>query len=138
MAQLSTHLIFDGRCEEAFRYYEKCLGGKITFLSKWGEHPGAAENMPACWGEKVLHATLTVGERALAGADAPPPHYSKPQGFYVIFETSEPAEAERVFNALAEGGTVQMPMQETFWALRYGSAIDRFGIPWEINCGKPA
>jgi PhnB protein len=82
-------------------------------------------------------ATLNVGDQSLSGADSPPEHYKKPQGFYVMLDVAEPSEADRVFNALAENGAVQMPIQETFWASRYGAVVDRFGIPWEINCGKP-
>jgi PhnB protein len=136
--QASTHVVFDGRCEEAFRFYEKSLKAKIAFMMKWGEAPGSAEHAPPGWSSKIIHASLTIGDSSIAGADSPPEHYKKPQGFYVTLSVNEPAEAERVFGALADGGTIQMPIQETFWALRYGSLVDRFGIPWEINCSKPA
>jgi PhnB protein len=72
------------------------------------------------------------------GADAPPDHYKKPQGFSVTLGLTDKAEAERIFQALAESGTVQTPLQETFWAVRFGMLIDRFGIPWMINCGQAA
>lgn len=138
MKRLSSHLMFAGQCEEAFRFYEKCFGAKIAFMMKYGDSPGAAEHTPPGWRDKIIHATLNVGDQPLSGADSPPERYKKPQGFYVMLEVTEPAEADRVFNALAENGAVQMPIQETFWALRYGAVVDRFGIPWEINCGKPA
>ena len=71
-------------------------------------------------------------------SDAPPDHYRKPQGFSVSLNLSDPAEAERIFQALAENGTVQMPLQQTFWAARFGMLIDQFGIPWMINCDQAA
>lgn len=96
-----------------------------------------ADKVPAEWGKKILHATLSVGDDLLQGADAPPNHYQKPQGFSVSISMKDPAEADRVFHALAENGSVQMPIQETFWAIRFGMVTDRFGIPWMINCEKP-
>jgi PhnB protein len=97
-----------------------------------------ADQVPAKWRNKILHASLKVGDEVLMGADAPPDHYQKPQGFSVTLGMKDPAEAERIFHALAENGTVQMPLQETFWAARFGMLVDRFGIPWMINCEKVA
>jgi len=74
----------------------------------------------------------------LMGSDAPPEHYQKPQGLYVSFTVADPAEAERVFNALAENGTVQLAIQKTFWSARFGMLVDRFGIPWMVNCSQAA
>jgi PhnB protein len=135
--QLNPHLSFNGECEAAFKFYEKCLGGNITFLMPYEGSP-MARQAPAAWGKKILHATLKLGDRVVTGADAPPDQYQKPQGFSLGLNIAEPAEAERVFQALAENGTVQMPIQETFWALRFGMLADQFGIPWMINCGKAA
>jgi PhnB protein len=134
--QLNPYLHFNGQCEEAFKFYEKCLGGKITFMMPHEGTP-VAHQVPQEWGKKILHATLNIGEDVLQGADSPPNHYQKPQGFSVSISTNDPAEADRVFNALAENGAVQMAIQETFWAVRFGMVTDRFGIPWMINCGKP-
>ena len=134
--QLSVHLTFNGQCEEAFRFYENCLGGKLIMKMTWGEAPGGEQTKPD-WRDKIMHATFALGSNRLAGADVPPERYQKPQGFYVIIDIAEAAEADRIFKALAENGEVQMPIQETFWALRYGVVVDRFGTPWEINCGKP-
>jgi PhnB protein len=79
-----------------------------------------------------------LGDHVLTGADAPPEHYQKPQGFSVLLHIGDAAEADRIFKTLAENGTVQMPIQETFWALRFGMLVDQFGTPWMINCGKPS
>ena len=80
---------------------------------------------------------MSIGASVLMGADPPPGHYSKPQGISVTIQVEAPADAERIFHALAEGGTVQMPIQQTFWAARFGMLVDRYGIPWMINCEQP-
>ena len=90
--------------------------------------------MPPEWHKRILHATLRVGDQVLMGADAPPGRYQKPQGFSVTLGLKDQAEAERIFKALAEKGTVEMALQQTFWAGRFGVLVDRFGIPWTINC----
>lgn len=133
MVKPSISLSFDGQCEAAFRFYERCLGGSITFLLTWGDSP-MAKDAPPDWAAKVLHASLSLGGLVLAGAD--PLHYERPQGFTLLLGLTDSGDAERIFNALAEGGTVGVPLQETFWASRYGWVTDRFGIPWTINCGE--
>ena len=134
--QLHAYLNFNGQCEEAFKFYEKLLGGKIMFMMPHEGTP-VANQVPAEWSKKILHATLSVGGDLLQGADVPPNHYRKPQGFSVSIDLKKAAEADRIFHALAENGTVQMAIQETFWAVRFGMVTDKFGIPWMINCGKP-
>jgi PhnB protein len=133
MVKPSISLSFNGQCEAAFRFYEQCLGGKITFLLTWADSP-MAKDAPPEWGAKILHASLSVGDMVFAGADTLPEAYERPRGFAVLLGLSDPIDAERIFNALSEQGTVGVPLQETFWALRYGWVIDRFGIPWTINC----
>jgi PhnB protein len=134
--QLCTHLSFKGECEDAFQSYARCLGGTITMMLKYGESPIAADT-PAL-ADKVLHATLQLDGQRLTGADVPSDRYVKPQGFALQLNIDDPSEAERIFNALAEGGMVQFPLQQTFWAERYGMVIDAFGTPWEINYGRAA
>jgi PhnB protein len=128
-------LSFDGQCEAAFKLYERSLNGKIAFMLPWGESP-MAKDAPAEWGGKILHATLVIGDTSLLGADALPGSYESPRGFSVMLNLDDPGETERLFNALAENGTVGMPLQETFWAHRFGVLTDQFGIPWTFNCGK--
>jgi len=133
--QLNPYLNFDGQCEAAFKFYETCLGGKITFMQPHAGTPIEGQ-VPPEWRNRILHASLQVGNGELQGADAPPDHYKRPAGFCVTLQIESTSEAERVFQALSEKGKVQMPLQETFWAARFGMFIDQFGIPWMINCGK--
>jgi len=135
--QLNPYLTFNGQCEAAFKFYEQCLGGKIVMMMPHGESP-MAEQTPEEWRNKILYAQLTIGDIVLMGSDSPPDYFEKPQGFSVNLQFEDIAEAERVFQALAEGGTVRMPLQETFWAKRFGMFIDRFGIPWMVNCSEAA
>jgi len=134
--RLNPHMNFDGRCEEAFKFYEKCLGGKISFTMTYGDSP-VADHVPADWRNKIIHATLNIANDLLTAADAPPDRYQRPQGFHVTLGLADAAETERIFKALSENGTVRMPLQETFWAIRFGMVADRFGIPWMVNCSKP-
>jgi PhnB protein len=133
--QLNSYLFFNGQCEAAFKFYEQCLGGKIDAMLTHAGTPVEGQ-VPANWRDKIMHARLVVGDAVLMGSDAPPEHFQQPQGFSVALGVDEPAEAERIFNALADKGTVRMPIQQTFWALRFGMLVDRFGIPWMINCEK--
>jgi PhnB protein len=131
--RLNPYLVFDGQCEAAFKLYERCLGGKIEAMITHAGTPAEA-HVPAEWGNKIMHARLAVGDEVLMGSDAPPDHYEKPTGFSVALQIKAPADAERIFHALAEKGTVRMPLQQTFWAVRFGMLVDRFGIPWMVNC----
>jgi PhnB protein len=131
--KLYPHLSFNGECEAAFRFYAKCFGGDIVTMLAYGNSP-MADQAPPEWRGKILHATLHFGDNILAGSDSLPGQYEQPKGFQVLLGIDDPVEAERIFNALAEGGTVLMPIQQTFWALRFGVLVDRFAVPWEINC----
>jgi len=131
---INPYLSFDGQCEAAFTFYQKVLGGKIDAMITHEGTP-AAEHVPPEWQKKIMHARLTVNGNVLMGSDAPPPHRAEPKGFHVAINLDNPLEADRMFKALAESGTVQMEIQETFWAARFGMLVDRFGIPWMINCG---
>ena len=133
--KLNPYLAFDGRCREAFEFYEKALGGTIAFLQTMGESPMAASTPPEAH-DRVMHVTLHVGDQVLQGADAPPGNFTKPAGFCVAIHYDEAADGERVFNALATGGKVQMPFQATFWAKGFGMLIDQFGTPWIVNAGQ--
>lgn len=132
---LNPYLGFDGACRQAFEFYAGVFGGRIQFLMTFGEMPGAPP-MPPEVQQRVMHVTMQVGDQVLQGGDAPPGQFSKPAGFRVAVHLDEVAEAERVFTALSEGGTVQQPFTPTFWAKGFGMAVDRFGTPWIINGGQ--
>ncbi|HXQ24669.1 MAG TPA: VOC family protein [Candidatus Acidoferrales bacterium] len=136
MMQLNPYLTFNGQCEAAFKFYERCLNGKIETMLTHGDSPMANQGPPE-WRNKVMHARLVVGDKVLMGSDAPPEYYEAAKGFSVALSVADPADAERIFRALAENGTVRMPLQQTFWAVRFGMLVDRFGIPWMVNC-EPA
>ena len=136
---LVTYLSFDGECEAAFKYYEKVLGGKILMMMRHADAPaGTGVPQTPDTANRIMHARLKVGDRLLMGGDAPPQFASKPQGFCVNIMVDDPTEAERIFRELGEGGVVMMPIAETFWARLFGMLIDKFGIPWMVNCEKPA
>jgi PhnB protein len=134
---LSTYLFFNGNCEQAIKLYEKVFGGKIIMMMRNADAPSEAR-MPNTPDNMVMHVRLDIGNMMLLASDCPPNMYDKPQGFRVMFGVEKAAEGERVFNALAEGGSVQMPYQKTFWAHRFGMVTDKFGTPWMINCEKEA
>jgi PhnB protein len=133
--QLNPVLTFNGQCEAAFKFYEQCLGGKIQTMMTWGESP-MAHNMPTELRDKIMHVSLIVGQAALLGSDTPPDRYAEPRGFSVAIQIDDTADAERIFRSLAESGQVTMPLEKTFWAERFGMVVDRFGIPWMVNCGQ--
>jgi PhnB protein len=130
---LNISLGFDGQCEAAFRFYERCLNGTIAFMLTWGDSPMAGDAPPG-WSARIYHATLKVGDSVIQGSDVPPGQYEPPRGFSLIVQMDDPVAAERVFQALAENGKIQVPLAETFWAARFGVVVDQFGMPWSINC----
>jgi PhnB protein len=134
---LNPYLLFNGQCEAAFRFYEKCLGGKIEMLMTHRQSP-MADQVSSVWLDKIIHVRLNVGNTLLMGSDAPPERYEGSKGFSVSLIVDSPAEAESTFHALVENGTVQMPLQQTFWAERFGMLIDQFGISSMINCERAA
>jgi PhnB protein len=132
---IQPYLNFNGQCDEAFHLYEKALGGAIVGRFTFGNSPMAKEYPQ--WADKIMHIGMRVGDQMVLGCDAPPPHYSQPQGLRVCLEFEDVAEAERVYNALSEAGQITMPLQETFWAKRFAMFQDRFGTPWMVNVSKP-
>lgn len=131
--QVSPYLSFQGNCEAAFKFYETCFGARIGDVFRYEGSP-MAEQAPAGWGDKVMHGSLTVGNLVLMGADMTPDRYEAPKGFSLSLQIPTVAEAERVFRELADGGRVVMPLEQTFWAARFGMLVDRFGVPWQVNC----
>jgi PhnB protein len=134
--QVISYLNFDGNCEAAFNFYAKCMGGKIAAMLTHEGIPEAGQ-VPAEWRSKIVHARMTIGDQTIMGSDVPPSRFLKPQGFSVNIQVKDPAEADKIFRALAENAQATvMPIQETFWAVRFGMLVDKFGIPWMVNCEK--
>jgi PhnB protein len=129
--ELSPYLNFNGRCAEAFAFYERCLGGRIETMQTHGESP-IRDQVPPDWQERVLYARLTVARGTLMGCDAPPDRFTAPQGMSVAISVSA-ADAERIFKGLADGGRITMPFERTFWSPGFGMLVDRFGTPWMVN-----
>jgi PhnB protein len=131
--QMNVYLSFNGECEAAFKFYEQCLDGKLGESFRYAGTP-LADQVPADWQTKIMHASLTIGEQVLMGGDVAPDRYEKPKGFSLSLQIKNTAQAEHIFHLLAKDGTVMVPLEKTFWAARFGMLVDRFGIPWLINC----
>ena len=131
--RIDTYLSFNGNCEEAFAHYVHCFRGQLGPISRYAGSAMAGE-APDHWGEKVMHGSITVAGHVIMGADPPPQRYEAPRGFTLNVQIGTVHEAERVFAELSVGGNIIMPLQQTFWAARFGVCVDRFGIPWQINC----
>lgn len=131
--QINPYLVFNGNCEEAFRFYANCLRAELAVLQRFGDTPGC-EGLPAAQRDKIMHVRLQAGDQVLMASDNHPDHpYDGIKGCSIALSVDQADEADRIFNELSQGGTVVMPMQETFWAKRFGMLTDRFGVPWMIN-----
>jgi PhnB protein len=135
--QLHTYLNYGGNCEEAFRFYERHLGGKITMLMRHGEQPAPSDLSPQ-WKDKVLHARMNLGGTELLGADIPADRFQPIRSAYLSLTVGSIDEAERIYALLSDGGQVFMPMAETFFANRFSMFRDRFGTSWMLLHPKPS
>jgi PhnB protein len=131
--EMTPYLSFKGDCEAAFKFYEQALGGHVGATFRYGGTPLAGQ-VPADWSNKIMHGSVTIGGTVLMGGDIAPDGYEEPKGFSLSLQMKSTADAERIFRELAEGGRVVMALEKTFWAARFGMVVDRFGIPWLINC----
>lgn len=131
--KLYAQLNFGGNCEEAFRFYEKHLGGKITMMINQSQAPGA----PGDAGKAIIHARMNIGDTVLIANDVPPSVFQKMRSVYIYLSLDSTAEAERVHKLLAEGGEVYMQLKETFYATRFSQLRDRFGVLWSIIHERP-
>jgi PhnB protein len=135
--KLHTYLNYGGNCEEAFRFYERHLGGKITMLMRHGEQPSPSD-VPPEWKDKVLHARMNLGGTELLGADIPADRFQPIRSAYLSLTLDSIDEAERVYVLLSDGGQIFMPMDETFFANRFAMLRDRFGTSWMLLNPKPS
>ena len=131
------YIFFDSNCREAFAFYETLGIGTVTEMISNKDAPPGQEYDPAR-ADNIMHATLTIGDTLLMASDMPANWYSKPQSFNIHLTVPDAAKAHTLFAALKEGGEVQMPLEKTFWAERFGACVDRYGIPWMISVDLPA
>jgi PhnB protein len=130
--QINPYLFYNGNCEAAVKYYEKVLGAKVEMMLRNEDAPESMPSPPERK-KKIMHARISLDGGVLMASDAPPERFHKPQGFSVSLTVGDPAEAERKFNALCEGGSVNMPFGKTFFSKGFGMCVDQFGIPWMVN-----
>ena len=133
MLKLVPHLSFRGQCEAAFAVYADCLGGEVVFLLRYRETAGP---YPAELADKVFHGTLRLGDQTVTGVDVEAKAYEAPKGFALQLNIGEVARARSIYGALGAGGVIHFALQPTEWAEAYAALTDRFGTPWEINCGR--
>ena len=130
----NPYLIFNGGCKAAFTFYAQALKGNIDVMMTFGESP-ARDHVPADLHNLIIHTRLSLGDQAIMGSDTTPDRPTDDMaGCSISLNVDSIAEAERVFSALAEDGSVQMPLEPTFWAARFGMLQDRFGVAWMVNC----
>ena len=134
--RLYTYLNYGGNCEQAFRFYEKHLGGKITMMMRHGEMPDPG-NLPADWKNAVLHAQMTIGGTELMAADIPPHRFQPMRSAYLSLLVDGIEEAEKIYALLSDGGEILMPMAETFFAFRFAMLRDKFGTSWMVLNERP-
>lgn len=134
--QFNSYLIFDGNGREALSFYQQCLGGEIATLMSFGEMPGC-DDLPAGAEDRLAHGCLVIDGHMLMVSDSfPGQPYEGIKGSNVNINVDSVDEARRIYRELAAGGTVEMELQETFWAHAFATFNDRFGAPWMINCSK--
>ena len=132
------HLIFAGRCQEALAFYEQTLGATVTMKMRFDESPDAVPEgmLPAGFETKIMHATFTLGDTTLMASDGCDDK-SKFDGFRLALSVTNETDCDRVFNSLADGGNIDMPLTKTFWSPRYGIVTDKFGVGWMVMVAQP-
>jgi PhnB protein len=134
--KLNAYLHFNGNCKAAFEFYATCLGGNIPMMMTFGDAPAdVIGQIPPEAHHQIMHATLEIGDQVLMGSDCPP-HipFEGIKGCTISISIDEPAEAERIFNLMVDGGQITMPLAETFWSKKFGMLVDRYGVSWMVNC----
>lgn len=132
--QIQPYLFFEGRTEEALEFYKSKLGAQVEFMMRYKENPDPKYNPPNS-GEKVMHSCFRVGDTQVMASDGNCSGKPSFQGFSLTFNAADEADAKRRFNALAEGGQVNLPLSETFFAKSFGMVADRFGLNWMVMAG---
>lgn len=135
--KVQPYVFFDGNCDEALEFYKRALGAKVTALMRWKEAPDQSMVTPGSE-NKVMHSSFQVGETEILASDGRNTGKPSFQGFALTITAANDAEAKRIFNALADGGQVQMPLEKTFFASSFGMAADKFGVGWMVIVDLPA
>ena len=128
---VQPYLFFDGKCEEAIEFYKTAIGAKVEMLMRYKDSPDKS-NLPPNSEDKVMHAALRIGDAQVLASDGHCVGKPNFQGFGLALTGKDDAEAEKLFGAVGQGGTVQMPMSKTFFASKFGMVTDRFGILWMV------
>jgi PhnB protein len=135
--QMNVHLNFQGNCGEAFEFYKQVFGDSNAFTMKYGDAPGGSP-VPPDWNDKVMHTSIKLGDGLLMGCDAPQGLSTPIGGFQISVESKDEGEVKRIYEALKEGGSVQMPLAPTFWSPMFGMCTDRFGVAWMVAMLGPS
>ena len=130
--KVQAYITFGGRCEEALEFYRKSIGAEVSGLMRWKECPDGDMKPPPGWEEKVMNAMFRVGDTDLMADDGMVPATPEFKGMTLALSAAVDADTQRLFDALADGGTVQMPLAKTFWASSFGMLQDKFGVPWMV------
>lgn len=131
--KVQAYVTFGGRCEEALEFYKKAVGAEVKDLLRWKDSPDAAMQPPPGYEEKVMNASFRIGDSELMADDGMGAKGVEFKGMTLALSVADDAEAKRVFTALGEGGSVQMPLAKTFWTSSFGMLTDKFGVPWMVN-----
>jgi PhnB protein len=131
--QISPYLFFNGNCEEALEFYHSAFGGDVE-INRYGGSP-MANQVPNDWQNKIMHATFTSGDATFMASDVSPAHkVAQGSSIAMSIGTNDEASVDRIFAKLSEGGTVEMPLEKTFWGAKFGMLKDKFGVEWMVNC----
>lgn len=130
---VQPYLFFGGKCEEAIEFYRQAIGAEVEMLTRYHESPEPPPGLPSCFGEKVMHASFRIGGTTVMASDGMCEGPATFEGFSLSIAVSDEADADRIFNALAEGGLVTMPLEKTFWSPKFGMLTDRFGVGWMVS-----
>ena len=134
--KVNAYLNYGGNCQQAFRFYEKHLGGKITMMMTHGDQPGP-NTVPPEWKDAILYASMTIGETEIMANDVPPDRFKPMRSAYLCLTVDSTEEAERIHGVLSDGGEIYMRMAETFFAFRFSMLRDKFGTSWMIIHQRP-
>jgi len=138
--EVNAYVNFAGNCREAFEWYATVLDGTIIHSQTVDDHVNTTPEMGFTEADrdKIMHMALQIGSAVIMGSDSPPAHYQPPRGIHLSVGIHDPDAARKAFDQLAEGGQITMPFAKTFWADGFGMLIDRFSVPWMVNCSSVA